>query len=176
MKAPVFLPQQRQRHAAATQLGMDMPPFRQRLRSWRVVSRRREQLAFQRRVVELFGHRPGDADHGGAANVFTDRSAADPDRSSDDPLARPTGVPQAQNFSNLPHRQSLGGHRTSSCANRKRRTLPSSDCRQRAPLHPINRVAAFVRIRWSLSIGLGGGFPSESVAAFSRIPHLVDAR
>jgi hypothetical protein len=54
----------------------------------------------------------------------------------------------------------------------KRRTLPSSDCRQRAPLHPINRVAAFVRIRWSLSIGLGGRFPSESVAAFPRNPQL----
>ena len=45
MMAPVFLPQQRQRHAAAAQLGMDMPPFRQRLRSRRVVSRGREQLA-----------------------------------------------------------------------------------------------------------------------------------
>jgi hypothetical protein len=63
-----------------------------------------------------------------------------------------------------------GDGRTSSCANRKRRALPSSDCRQRSPLHPINRVAAFVRIRWPLSIGLGGRFPSESVAAFPRIP------
>jgi aminoglycoside phosphotransferase (APT) family kinase protein len=32
-------------------------------------------------------------------------------------------------------------------------------------------VAAFVRIRWPLSIGLGGRFPSESVAAFPRNPH-----
>jgi hypothetical protein len=35
-------------------------------------------------------------------------------------------------------------------------------------------VAAFVRIRWSLSIGLGGRFPSESVAALPRIPHTVE--
>jgi hypothetical protein len=28
MKAPVFLPQHAKRHAAATQLGMDMPPLR----------------------------------------------------------------------------------------------------------------------------------------------------
>src|SRR6266851_3160467 len=57
-------------------------------------------------------------------------------------------------------------------ANRKRRTLPGSDCRQRSPNHPINRVAAFVRIRWPLSIGLSGRFPSESVAALPRIPHI----
>ena len=40
------------------------------------------------------------------------------------------------------------------------------------PAHPVNRVAAFVRIRWPLSIGLGGRFPSESVAAFPRNPQL----
>ena len=40
-------------------------------------------------------------------------------------------------------------------ANCKRRTLPGSDCRQRSPLHPINR-------RWPPSIGI-------LVAAFRRI-------
>ena len=39
------------------------------------------------------------------------------------------------------------------------------------PSHPINRVAAFVRIGWPLSIGIGGRLPSESVAALPRIPH-----
>src|SRR5207244_3978290 len=38
-------------------------------------------------------------------------------------------------------------------------------------LHPIHRVAAFDRNRWPLSLGLGGRFPSESVAALARIPH-----
>src|SRR5467141_2036626 len=80
----------------------------------------------------------------------------------DHPIARSTGILQAQNFSNLPHRQSLGGHRTSNCVNRKSRTLPRSDCRQRPPSHPINRVAAFVRIGWPLSIGIGGRFASDS--------------
>ncbi|MGY2936495.1 hypothetical protein ACVWZ6_006097 [Bradyrhizobium sp. GM6.1] len=47
-------------------------------------------------------------------------------------------------------------------------TLPRSDCRQRPPSHPINRVAAFVRIGWPLSIGIGGRLPSESVAALPR--------
>ncbi|MET4359060.1 hypothetical protein ABIC08_009037, partial [Bradyrhizobium sp. RT9b] len=31
--------------------------------------------------------------------------------------------------------------------------------------------AAFVRIGWPLSIGIGGRLPSESVAALPRIPH-----
>jgi hypothetical protein len=34
-------------------------------------------------------------------------------------------------------------------------------------------VAAFVRIGWPLSIGIGGRLPSESVAALPRIPHTV---
>jgi hypothetical protein len=49
-------------------------------------------------------------------------------------------------------------------------TLPRSDCRQRNPLHPIHRVAAFDRNWWPLSLGLSGRFPSESVAALARIP------
>ena len=53
--------------------------------------------------------------------------------------------------------------------------MPRSDCRQLAPPHPINRVAAFVRIGWPLSIGIGGRLPSESVAALPRIPHIVIA-
>src|SRR5258706_6087490 len=58
-------------------------------------------------------------------------------------------------------------------ANRKRRTLPGSDCRQRSPLHPINRggrlrsesVAAFDRIGWPLSVGIGGRIGSDSARA-----------
>src|SRR5947209_8555819 len=59
----------------------------------------------------------------------------------------------------------------SPCANRKGTSLPRSDCRQRPPPYPINRVAAFDRNRWPPSVGLGGRFPSESLAAFPRIPH-----
>jgi hypothetical protein len=95
MKAPVFLPQQRQRHAAATQLGMDMRPLRQRLRPRWVVARRRKQLALQRRVVEIVRYRPGDADHRSAADVLSDRRATNPDRSGDHPIARFTDILQA---------------------------------------------------------------------------------
>ncbi|WP_247547340.1 hypothetical protein, partial [Bradyrhizobium sp. 177] len=38
------------------------------------------------------------------------------------------------------------------------------------------RVAAFVRIGWPLSIGIGGRLPSESVAALPRIPHHGEGR
>jgi DDE superfamily endonuclease len=34
-------------------------------------------------------------------------------------------------------------------------------------------VAAFVRIGWSLSVGIDGRLPSESVAALPRIPHVL---
>src|SRR5258707_2081572 len=160
MVAAIFLPQQRQRYAAAAQVSMDMSQIRKRLRSRRIVPGWRKELALQRRVVDLLRYRPADANHRGATNILRNRRATNPDRPGDHPIARPTGILQAKNFSNLPHRQSLGGHRTSHCVNRKRRTLPRSDCRQRSPSHPINRVAAFV--------GLGGRFRSESMAAFRR--------
>ena len=40
--------------------------------------------------------------------------------------------------------------------------MPGSDCRQRSPPHPINRVAAFDRIAWPLSLGIGGRIDSDS--------------
>ena len=169
MMSAIFFPQQRQRHAAAAQLGMNMPPFRQRLRSGRVVAGRREQLAFQRRIVELFGHRPSDADDGGAADVFPDRGAADPHRPCDHTLARPVGILQAQNFSNLPHRQSLGGHRAS-FANRKEGPCPA----QTADSAPRLTLST----GWPHCLGIGGRFRSEWVAAFrrNRWPHCLGFR
>jgi hypothetical protein len=148
---------------------MDMVPFRQRLRARRVVSRGREQLAFRRRVVELFGYRPSDADHGGAANVFTDRRAADPDRSGDRPLARPTGVPRAEllepsastispRASDLQLRESQKEHFAQL---RLPTTLPASPYQQGGRLRS-DQVAAFDRIGWPLSVGIGGRIPSES--------------
>ena len=77
---------------------------------------------------------------------------------------------QAQNFSYLPHRQSLGGHRCLPLLESPWESLPASDRRQRPPLHPIHRVAAFDRNRRPLCLGMGDRFPSESLAAFRRIP------
>jgi hypothetical protein len=71
-------------------------------------------------------------------------------------------------FSNLPYRQSLGGHRVS-FANRKEGPCPAQTSTG-SPPHPFNRVAALPRNRWPLSIGMGGRFPSKWVAALPRIP------
>src|ERR1700674_4183247 len=133
---------------------MDMPPLRQWLRARRIVAGRCEQLALQRRVVELLRYRPGDADHRGAANVFPDRRAADPDRSGDHPLARPTGVLQAQNFSNLPHRQSRGGHQTSLCASQKKDRGPDQTA--------DNAPRITLSTGWPPSFGIGGRFAPDS--------------
>jgi HK97 family phage major capsid protein len=96
----------------ALSVKLDTAPVRQRLRVRRVVACRREQLALQRRVVELGWYRPRDADHRRPTDVLSDHRAADPQRLGNHPGARPAGVLQAQNFSYLPHRQSLGGHRS----------------------------------------------------------------
>jgi hypothetical protein len=132
--AGIFLPQQRQRHTAEAQLGMNMPPLQQRLRSRRVIARGREQ----RRIVELLRHRPGDADYGGVTHVFPDCRAADPDRSD--------------SASTISRRASvlLCASQRKDCA---RLRLPTT-----LPASPYQRVAAFVQNRWPLSIGLGGRF------------------
>src|SRR6266516_7808781 len=139
---------------------MDPTPVGQRLRAWRIVACRREQLALQRRVVELGRDRPSDADHRRPANVFRDRCAADPDRLSDHSGARPTCILQAQNFSSLPHRQSLGGHRTSPCWFAK-----GGPC----PVQIADNGTRFtLSTGWPPSIGIGGRFRSDWVAAFRR--------
>jgi hypothetical protein len=138
-----------------------MPPFRQRLRAQRVVPRRREQLAFQRRIVELFGHRPGDADHSGAANVFTDRGAADPERSPARSPHRRTSTVKL-----LEPSASTISRRASDLQLRKSQKEDLAQLRS-----PTRLPASPYQQGWPLSIGLGGRFPSESVAAFPRNPH-----
>jgi hypothetical protein len=156
--AAIFLPQQCQRHAAPAQLRVDVPPFRQRLLSRRIVTSRREQLAFQRGIVEPVRDRPGDADHRGTTDIFRHRRATDPDRTERSPARSPRRhTSGAQNFSNLPHRQSLGGHQTSLCESQRddlaRLRLPTT-----FPESPHQQ---------------GGRLPSESVAALPRLPQSI---
>ena len=161
MLGPVFLPQQQQRHTAATQLGVQPAPVRQRLRRTGMKARRREQPPFERGVVEVVGDRPGQPDHRRPTEVFRDRRAADAERPRDHPLTDAAGVLQTKNFSNLAHRQSLGGHRTSlACMSEE--TLPASRSPttltpRRYPRRPACR-------------GTGGRLAQESVAAFPRNP------
>jgi len=109
------------------------------------------------------GIRPGDADHRGAANIFPDRRAADSDRSSDHPLARPQAYFRRRTSrtfrignlsagqSDLPVRIAKGG------------TLPGADCRQRSHHFTPHQHgwAAFDRIGWPLSVGIGGRIGSD---------------
>ena len=160
----VLLPQQRQRYAAPAQLGMNMIPVGLRLRMRRIVACRREQLAFQCRVVELDGYRPSDADHRCAPDVLCNRRSPDAQRSRDHSRTYAARVLQAQNFSYLTHRQSLGRHRSLPlCANRKGRTLPAQIAGN------VPRLT--LSTGWPPSIGIGGRFPSESLAALPRNPH-----
>ncbi len=112
MLGAVFLPEQQQRHAAATQLGMNVVPVRHRPRRRRhVEAGRREQPPLQLGVVDLGRHRPGDPDHRRPPQILADRRVPDPDRARDRPHARAARILQPQNLSNFPHRQSLGWHR-----------------------------------------------------------------
>src|SRR5436305_15292277 len=44
----------------------------------------------------------------------------------------------------------------------RERPCPVQIARQRNPLHPIHRVAAFARIGWPLSVGISGRLGSHS--------------
>jgi hypothetical protein len=127
------------------------------------------------RVVELFRHRPGDADHRGTANVTRSPwcRSRPKGRSSARSLHRRTSGPQLPE----PSASTIDGIGPA-FATRKRRTSPGSDCRQRPPPHPINRVAlsigsgaAFRRNRWPHRLGFRIGVPVPRRAAPKPTPH-----
>jgi hypothetical protein len=108
-------------------------------------------------------HAPGNRALWAAVLSSDAELPADPDRSGDHPLARPTGVLLAQNFSNLPHRQSLGGHQNSVCESQKENlarlrpptTFPASPYQQ--AVGAFDRIGGIAsdsaRTPWSSSIG-----------------------
>ena len=154
---PVFLPQQEQRHATAAQLGMDMGPVRHGPGGRLVEPGGGEQPPLQLGVVDLGRHRPGDPDHRRPAQVFPDRRVSHPDRARDRPHARAARILQPQNFSHLPHRQSLGWHRVPLA---RRTTLPvigSSTSALQAPLRVVRDQSESP-----------SGIRSESVSALRR--------
>jgi len=131
VRAPVFLPQQQQGHAAPLEFPVHLAPVRKRLGRRFLKRRWREQPPLQLAVVHALRHRPGDANDSGPPQILADRRTAYPNRHRDLPLAHPKGVAQSQNFSNLAHRRSLGGHRTSPClvakGNRVRDSIADSE-------------------------------------------------
>jgi len=146
---------------------VDVDPVRQRPRRRRIECRRREQLALKLAVIQLV-HRPGDADHRGPAQVLTDGRATDPDCHRDLPLAHAQGVAQSQDFANLAHRRSLGGHRISPCmvttGDRVRDSIADSESFTPASQGGRLRsegVADFRRNRRPECVGIAGRFASD---------------
>ena len=83
----------------------------------------------------------------------------DADRLRDLPLTHPASMLQSQDFSNVPHRRSLGWHRISP------RLLRGSAPVIRAP---TARAAQLTSTGWPASIRTGGRHPSERVAGMRR--------
>jgi len=110
LPSSILLPNQQQGDVRPTQLGMHPRPVRLRPRRLARREGRAEQLAFQRRIVQLSRYRPGEAHHAGAAQILSNRVAADTDHRRDLVPAMAAHVFEAKNFSNLTHRQSLTWH------------------------------------------------------------------
>jgi hypothetical protein len=126
-----------------------------------VERRRREQPPLQLGIAQSVGCRPRDADDGGAPQILANCRPAQPGRNGDLPLAHVKGVPQPQNFSNLPRRRSLGGHRTSPCIAAKGASSAMRSPTSRASSRPHQGgrlrsewAADFRRNRWPLCVEL----------------------
>ena len=152
LPGPILLPQQEEGHARLAKLGVHTGPIR--LRPYRLGrERRREQLALQRRVIERLRHRPGNPDHGGPAQVFGNRVAADADHGRDLVAAVAADVFEAKDFSNLTHWQSLAWH--GAPRDCWRDTVPSvNDCSRTAPPPAPSGVAGMRRNQWLASVGI----------------------
>jgi hypothetical protein len=89
-----------------------MKPAAIRLWPWAFMSGewRAERLFFQNRVIPCRRHRPRDAKHRRSAQIFGHPRAADPHRCGNLALTEAGSVLEAQNFSDLTHRQSLRWH------------------------------------------------------------------
>ena len=83
------------------------------------------------------------------------------------PHARAARMLQTQDFSYLPHRQSLAWHRFPPWW---RTTLPVIGSSTSTPT-PFSGLSGINRNQWPLSIGITVRLASESLAAFPRIPH-----
>ena len=151
----VLLPQQRERHALAPQLLVDVAPGRKRTRR-AARRRRREQPSLQRRVVDGLRDRPAQAGDLGATHVVFDRRRRHAQAAGDRAAAQRGGEAQPQDVSNLAHGQ--------------------PPVRQRPPPRKARRVARLAGCpaplssddRRSIPTGVGDRFPSESVIDLDR--------
>ncbi len=121
----VLLPEQRQRHALAPQLPVDLAPVRQRpLRAAR--RRRRKQPTLQSGVLDRLGYGPTQPRHLGAAQVLAHRRRRRPQAAGDGSDAQRGGEVQPQHISNLAHGQPPVRQRSSLLKSRKGLTAGGS--------------------------------------------------
>jgi hypothetical protein len=124
----------------------------------RVVVGRREQLAFQGRVVELRGFRPGDADHRRATMYSAIAVRPMPsDRENTRALA-PHGYFRRRTSGIFCIDNPSAALAPPPCANRKGRTLP--------PQIAGSVLRLTLSTGWPLSLGIGDRLPSDS----ARVP------
>ena len=142
MIGAVLLPQQLQRHTPPLQLLVNVVPIRLGSCRCGLERRRREQAPLQLRIIHLLWHRPGDADHTGTPQILGNRRPAHAHRHGNLPLAQAERVLQSQGFADLPHRRSLGGHRTSlaSAQRRPRAAIRSPTTRASGPPQGGGRI------------------------------------
>ncbi len=99
------------------------------------LSRRATSKLEEVQLIELGRQRPAQAGHPGPAQIGVHRADAQPQALADRPLAQPLSEPQPQNFSNLPHRQSLARHSGPSLFSKGSALPLVEDCRQLRPHH-----------------------------------------
>ena len=136
----------------------------------RVIAGRREQLALQRRVVELRRYRPRDADHRRPPDILSDPVRPIPtEREITRSLApqayfrrRTSRTFRIGNLSaGIVASPLLESQRDDLASLRLPTTLPVSPYPQGGRLRSES-VAAFDRIGWPPSVGIGGRFASDS--------------
>ena len=140
----VFFPQQRQGDAGPLEFAMQRRPVGGRASPRINNRRRREQQAIQIFVRKTLGQRPAQTGALGAANIVSDRRAADSQTGGDPPLRQSPSM-QPQNITYLAHGQSLPGHPRSSW--KRREGNPSKDHPTSAITDPF-RLAVLRRNRW----------------------------
>jgi len=153
MPRPVFLPQERPRHAAPAQLPLHLDPVRHRPAALATGPRARKQQALQRRVAQLGRQWPRQPRGTRARQVGADRSLADAQRRRNGSVAQPGLILQPQNVADQAHRQSLGRHPAGLVQDEA--AIARSDCRQsslrhltQVPAIPWNRCPP-PRITWN---------------------------
>ena len=168
LPSAILLPQQGQGDAWPAQLQVEHCPVG--LGPGRgALGRRREQQPLQGRIVELTGQWPGECGASCPGDVLAGRGRPDAHRTGDPPLGQATGKMEAQHLPDLPHGQSLGGHRGPLTSGAKgREANPRLQIIQRRWGSSVRSTASTPSSHgWSRSTGISGRVQLECLVAFA---------